>query len=148
MKIDLTDEEINWLYQAMDCHYNLLPYNGDWFNDSIPEVIKQKFIATFKMDYDIMRSRAHKYCEENCFADHNLFLGNGIHSANEASMLHKRLAYATMMLGGLQQSGRPETKEQAEREELYLKEGEQKIKTALKDIIAAFGYKPEELNDT
>jgi hypothetical protein len=148
MKIDLTDEEMNWLYQAMDCNYALLPHNPDRFYDSFPEVIKQKIVATFKLDYTIMKaSGRNKYCEEPHFSNHKLFLGSGIHSVNDAAMAHKRLAYAIMMLGGLQQPGHPETKEQAEQEEAGNLMMASQIKHALRDVIAAFGYKPEELND-
>ena len=146
MNIDLTEEEMNWLYQAMDCNYAILPHNPDRFYDSFPEAIKQKLIATFKLDYVIMKtSGKNKYCEEPHFKDHELFLGNGIHSVNDASMAHKRLSYAIMMFGGLQQPGHPETKEQADQEEEYCLRAESQIKHALTDIIAAFGYKPEDL---
>ncbi len=144
MKIEFSDEELNWLYQAMDCNYATLPNQSDW-NDSYPQIIRDKLIATFKIDYDIMKSRKHKYCEEPAFADKQLFLGSGIHSVNQANMAHKRLSYAIMMLGGLQQPGHPENAEQHEQERMYQQQAEYQIKNSLVDIIAAFGYKPEDL---
>ncbi len=147
MKIELTGDQMNWLYQAMDCNYALLPpLLDDRWNDTFPEVIKQKLIASFKLDYTIMKtSGRNKYCDEPVFADKQLFLGSGIHSVNQANMAHKRLSYAIMMLGGLQQPGHPENAEQHEQESSYQLQAEAQIKNALVDIIAAFGLTPEDL---
>ncbi len=145
MKVEFTDEEINWLYEAMHCNFALVDTsNPDRWNDTIPETIKNKLIATFKLTNLNFKD---KYIEHNLWDNNHLFLGGGVYSANDVARCHKRLAYAVMMLGGLQQPGHPETKEEAEQEDIYLFEGEQKIKAALKDIIAAFGYAPEDLND-
>lgn len=144
MKIDLTNEEINFLYKALDCNYAEIENCNGHFNDSVPEIIKQKLIATFKIDFNFLKnSRQYKYYKNNYFSNNKLFLGSGIHSVNDVSIAHKRLAYAISNLSAIQQNGGMGT----EFNDIMDKECTNNIKEALKDIIKAFGITPEELND-
>ncbi len=140
--IEFNTEEATYLYDALENCYALVDTNTTSFHDNIRSRVQGKILSKHHEIYERVNDiRKHRWHKENVFDKDTLFLGGGLYSMNAVGMLHKRLAYATMILGGKQQNGGQGT----EFDEQSDKEDEQLIKTALKDIIAAFGYKPEEL---
>jgi len=139
--VDLTDQEIEYLFDALQNNYALLDPSQDTFTN-LRSNLEGKLISKFRITYDkIMEMRKNRYHKENVFVSTPLFMGSGLYSCNRASLLHKRLAYAIMILGGAQQNGGMGT----EFDEVADKEDQQEIKRTLTDILAAFGYTPEEL---
>lgn len=146
INLQLNKQELKYLYNVLENNFALIDETTNDFDKSVFRSIQgqliSKLIGTCRLSHnDILNIRANRFCKTNQFDDNTLFMGGGLHSMNRASMMHKRLAYATMVLGGKQQNGGQGT----EYNEILDKQDELEIKAVLRDIIAAFGYNPEDL---
>lgn len=142
MKIDLSDQEIEYLLRVLVLNY------ADREEDIQPDIlnppkIRESLLSKLLNDNNFyLYPSIHK--EQFSAKDSinlKLFMGTGWHSVVEANKLHKRLEFAISQLGGEQQNGGMGT----EYDEQSAKVADEDIKSVLRDIIFAFGYKPEDL---
>lgn len=145
MIIDLTDDQCKYLIRLLVSNY------ADQLSDFSPNDIGD--VGTKGLLIGKLAGPNRSYWEEYCKAKDNryvsqpltkpLFMGAGYISTVNLNQLHIKLASAASNLSAIEQNGGQGT----EFDDVMDKECTTNIKQALKDIIAAFGYKPEDLND-
>lgn len=136
--LKLTQDQIIYLYDAL-ANTHATDINASVWK-SMFSTVQGRMMSQVPFLRDMYYGvEDNKYCKEGI--SKSLFMGAGWLSINSRNLLHKRLSYAAMILGGKEQNGGQGT----EFDEQSDKEDEYKIKEVLRDIIAAFGYSPEDL---
>lgn len=147
LALSLTEEELIHIIDVLENNFAMINPHGVDYRNSVFDRLQGKIFSSVMRQFNVHdtwnKIRKNRYEKENCFADKPIFMGAGMYSNYDCSLLHKRLRYALNVLGGKQQNGGQGT----EFNEQSDKEDESLIKETLRDIIAAFGYKPLEIQN-
>jgi hypothetical protein len=139
MNVDLTEKEGKFILKLLKYNYAETEedFEGIGMGSENP-VLKSldRKLRKFE-DYDEDRR---SYLEERLTFG-MLFCGAGYRTGIACNQMHKRLDYAIMTLGGMQQNGGMGSDFDEESD----KQGHEDIKNVLKDLLIAFDISAEEL---
>lgn len=143
MKIDLTEEQLNFLIRAVVQNYaeDTTDYNSIDLSD---RGICGEVIGILTQVSDKSRKTYNKAMQSRFLTTpikQSLFMGSGWHSTINVNNLHKRLQFAVRELSAMQQNGGMGT-EYIEQEDIDAKKN---IKAVILDILTAFNMKLEDL---
>ncbi len=143
MKLELTDQEANFLMRALVHNYaeDQEDFKGDGrCYGTCQGLIDKLWHDNYKLFKVFEQSRKDKWAKENRITDY-LFMGSGEFSIVKKNQLHKRIEQAVSVLGGMQQNGGMGTDFDEESD----KQDRQALKEIALDVLTAFGLTVEDL---
>ena len=146
MKIELTDEQLDFLIRALVCNYGHQETDfkqGNIGDRGMGDLILGKLLALTGAYDDWQKACKERYLKTSINKNGPISLGGGWYSLLGINACHKRLAFAFSELGGLQQNGGMGT----EFDEKMDQECRKNIKEVLRELIRAFGMRVEDLRE-